>query len=42
MPPLPEWDSPLWIVTHVDLHRSLKVQSFLTTLKAHAQNWSCG
>ncbi len=41
MPPRPEWDSPLWIVTHVDLHRSLKVQSFLTILKAHAQSWSC-
>ena len=42
MPPLPEWDSPLWIVTHVDLHRSLKVQSFLTILKTHAASWSCG
>ena len=41
MPPLPEWNSPLWIVTHVDLHRTLKVQSFLTTLKEHAQNWVC-
>jgi len=41
MPPLPEWDSQLWIVTHVDLHRSLKVQSFLTILKAQAQDWSC-
>jgi DNA-binding transcriptional LysR family regulator len=41
MPPRAEWDSPLWIVTHVDLHRSLKVQSFLAILKAHAQNWSC-
>ena len=41
MPPLPEWDSPLWIVTHVDLHRSLKVQSFLAILKAQAASWSC-
>jgi DNA-binding transcriptional LysR family regulator len=41
MPPLPEWVAPLWIVTHVDLHRSLKVQSFLGILKAHAQDWSC-
>lgn len=41
MAPLPEWNSPLWIVTHIDLHRSLKVQSFLTILKSHAQNWSC-
>ncbi|MEO8244639.1 MAG: LysR family transcriptional regulator [bacterium] len=41
MAPLEEWDSQLWIVTHVDLHRSLKVQSFLSVLKEHAANWSC-
>ena len=44
MPQRPEWDSPLWIVTHVDLHRTLKVQSFLTQLKAAAAEWAaqCG
>ena len=41
MPPLPEWDAALWVVTHVDLHRSLKVQSFLAILKAQAADWSC-
>ena len=41
MPPIPDWESALWIVTHVDLHRTLKVQTFLTTLKEHAQNWVC-
>lgn len=41
MPPRPEWESPLWIVTHVDLHRTRKVQSFVTTLKDHAANWVC-
>ena len=42
MPSLPEWDSRLWIVTHVDLHRTLKVQSFLAELKAAAALWgSC-
>ena len=41
MAPIPEWDSPLWIVTHVDLHRTLKVQSFLTILKEQSQNWVC-
>ena len=41
MAPLPEWDAPLWIVTHVDLHRTLKVQTFLSTLKDHAQHWVC-
>ena len=40
MEPLAEWDSPLWIVTHVDLHRTLKVQSFVTALKAAAAGWS--
>jgi len=39
MPTQPEWDAPLWIVTHVDLHRTLKVQSFLATLKAAAAGW---
>jgi DNA-binding transcriptional LysR family regulator len=41
MPPQPEWDSPLWIVTHVDLHRTRKVQSFLQVLKADAAGWVC-
>ncbi len=39
MAPIPEWDSPLWIVTHVDLHRTLKVQSFLACLKTAAAHW---
>ncbi len=33
-PPLPEWDSVLWLVTHVDQHRTAKVQAFLRFLKA--------
>ena len=32
---------PLWLVTHVDLHRTLKVQSFVSVLKRIAANWSC-
>ncbi|MGP6087603.1 LysR family transcriptional regulator [Antarctobacter jejuensis] len=36
MPPREEWASPLWLVTHVDLHRTAKVQAFLTHLKAFA------
>ncbi len=40
LPPRPEWESPLWMVTHVDLHRTLKVQSFLAHLKKSAQNWA--
>ena len=38
--PRPEWAAPLWIVTHVDLHRTLKVQSFLTHLKRASQDWA--
>ena len=39
LPPRPDWESPLWIVTHVDLHRTLKVQSFLSHLKKSALGW---
>ena len=41
MSALEGWESSLWIVTHVDLHRTLKVQSFLTVLKRLASTWSC-
>ncbi len=40
LPPRPEWDAPLWIVTHVDLHRTLKVQSFVSALKRAAAGWT--
>lgn len=33
IPPQPDWFAQLWLVTHVDLHRSTKVQSFLTFMK---------
>jgi DNA-binding transcriptional LysR family regulator len=39
MGPRPDWSAALWIVTHVDLHRTRKVQAFLTHLKAAAQGW---
>lgn len=39
-PARPEWAAPLWIVTHVDLHRTLKVQSFLAHLKKAAVDWA--
>lgn len=38
--PIDDWASPIWIVTHVDLHRSPKVQSFLRSLKAAARSWT--
>lgn len=37
--PRPDWDAPLWLVTHVDLHRTRKVQAFLTALKEAAKDW---
>lgn len=37
--PRKEWSSRLWIVTHVDLHRTTKVQAFLKFLKEEAKAW---
>ena len=37
--PRPEWTAPLWLVTHVDLHRTPKVQAFLRFLKERARGW---
>lgn len=39
LPPRPEWSPPLWLVTHVDLHRSKKVQTFLQFLKEQVKTW---
>jgi DNA-binding transcriptional LysR family regulator len=33
LPPMPAWKVPIWIVTHVDLHRTAKVQGVLEHLK---------
>ncbi|MGB0661213.1 MAG: LysR family transcriptional regulator [Mangrovicoccus sp.] len=35
-----EWSANLWLVTHVDLHRTAKVQAILTHLKAQASIWN--
>lgn len=40
MKPREDWTSPLWLVTHVDLHRTGKVQSFLSFLKTHSKGWN--
>lgn len=32
-PPRDEWAGPLWLVTHVDLHRTTKVQALLAFIK---------
>lgn len=37
--PLPEWAVSTWLVTHVDLHRTPKVQAFLKYIKDAAKTW---
>jgi DNA-binding transcriptional LysR family regulator len=37
---LPEWDSQLWLVTHVDLHRTPKVQAALEALREGTESRS--
>lgn len=37
--PLAEWEISLWLVTHVDLHRTAKVQAFVKFLKEEARLW---
>ncbi len=39
MDSLPEWSGKLWLVTHVDLHRTTKVQAFLSFLKEQSRTW---
>lgn len=39
MEPLDDWHGNMWLVTHVDLHRTVKVQTFLSFLKERAQSW---
>ncbi|GGL75550.1 LysR family transcriptional regulator [Wenxinia marina] len=41
IPARPEWEAKLWLVTHVDLHRTPKVQAFLSFLKERAKGWTC-
>ena len=39
MPAQPEWTGSFWLVTHMALHRTAKVQAFLTHLKEQAADW---
>lgn len=39
-PPDPGWQSPLWLVSHVDLHRTPPVQTLLVWLKERADQWT--
>lgn len=38
-PPQDNWSVSLWLVTHVDLHRTSKVQAFTKFLKEDAKTW---
>ncbi len=40
LPAREEWSAPVWLVTHVDLHRTPKVQKFLSYLKDRAGDWA--
>ena len=40
LPPQEKWTAKFWLVTHVDLHRTHKVQTFLRFLKEKAKDWS--
>ncbi len=40
LPPRTEWTVPVRLVTHVDLHRTTKVQTFLRFLKERTKDWS--
>ena len=37
LPPHQEWSVPIWLVIHVDLHRTEKVQVMLRCLKSARQ-----
>jgi len=37
--PQKDWAASLWLVTHMDLHRTTKVQALLSFLKDHAKEW---
>ena len=39
IPSQEDWSATLWLVTHVDLHRTTKVQAFLKHLKKEGKSW---
>ena len=39
LPQLEEWSAQIWLVTHMDLHRTAKVQAFVKHLKQAALGW---
>jgi DNA-binding transcriptional LysR family regulator len=39
LPPLEDWSARIWLVTHMDLHRTAKVQTFVRFLKDKVKTW---
>ncbi|PWK60831.1 LysR family transcriptional regulator [Roseicyclus mahoneyensis] len=39
LPPLEDWSAKVWLVTHMDLHRTAKVQTFVRFLKEQVKAW---
>jgi DNA-binding transcriptional LysR family regulator len=39
LPPLEDWSAKIWLVTHMDLHRTAKVQTFVRFLKEQVKSW---
>lgn len=39
LPPLEDWSAKIWLVTHMDLHRTAKVQTFVRFLKEQVKTW---
>ncbi|OAN82179.1 LysR family transcriptional regulator [Jannaschia sp. EhC01] len=39
LPPLEDWTAKIWLVTHMDLHRTAKVQTFVRHLKEQVKTW---
>ncbi len=39
LPPLEDWTAKIWLVTHMDLHRTAKVQTFVRHLKDEVKTW---
>jgi len=40
MAPQEAWSANIWLVTHMDLHRTAKVQAFVQFLKAQVKGWA--
>ena len=39
LPMREEWEAPTWLVTHVELHRTAKVQTLVKYLREHAKDY---